>query len=128
MANVRPGCWVVAAVFAAASGVQAQPMALGSRYAIPTDAAARYTNIAIDGAGRYRKITTRREGKSGTLYSRRKYDCERWRVRYLASADTLDGLKHERPDKWADVVDRSIADYVGTQACHGYLEKSQPAR
>lgn len=93
-------------------------------YTIPTDSRARYTNIAIEGQGRYRKITTRRTGPSGVGYSLREYDCERARVRYLATGDTQQELKNPRPDKWASVVDGSIASYIGGQACHTFRAKA----
>lgn len=94
-------------------------------YTIPTDSRAKYNNLAIEGDGRYRKITTRRTGPPGVSYSLREYDCERARVRYLATGDTLDELKKIRPDKWGEIVDESIADYVGGQACHTYKSKSR---
>lgn len=95
-------------------------------YKVPSDAKATYTNLSIEGAGRHRKITTLRNGPSGDGYSLREYDCERGRVRYLATGDTLAELKAIKPGNWADVVDGSIASYVGGQACHGY--RRQPLK
>lgn len=93
-------------------------------YTIVADRRATYTNLAIEGQGRYRKITTERRGPSGVGYSLREYDCEQGRARYLATGDTREELARVKPDKWSPVIDGSIASYIGGQACHDY----KPAR
>lgn len=92
-------------------------------YAVPSDRGATYTNLSIEGQGRYRKIATQRSGKSGVSYSLREYDCDQERVRYLATGDARDVLQQVKPQAWAPIVQGSIASYIGGQACHGYHRK-----
>ena len=85
---------------------------------VPTDAKARYTILEIGGNYPNKTIVTRRVGSSGTTYSRRIYDCSTRMVKYLGSGDTVAEMNSSRPDpRMAPIVERSIADYVGREAC-----------
>lgn len=85
---------------------------------IPTDAKAKYTILAIGGKWPDRTIVTRRIGSSGTSYSKRIYNCSNNTVKYLGSGDTLVEMGRSHPDpKMVPIVQQSIADYVGRQAC-----------
>lgn len=86
--------------------------------AIPTDAKAKYTILEIGGKWPDRTIVTKRVGSSGTSYSERIYNCSNNTVKYLGNGDTLTDMRRSNPDpKMAPIVQRSIADYVGRQAC-----------
>ena len=86
--------------------------------AVPTDAKARYTILEIGGNHPNKTIVTRRVGSSGTTYSKRIYNCLHRTVKYLGSGDTLAEMNASNPDpKMASIVDLSIADYVGREAC-----------
>jgi len=86
--------------------------------AIPTDAKAKYTILEISGKWPHRTIVTKRVGSSGTSYSERIYNCSNSTVKYLGSGDTPVEMRRSNPDpKMAPIVQQSIADYVGRQAC-----------
>jgi len=86
--------------------------------AIPTDARAKYTILEIGGKWPDRSIVTKRVGSSGTSYSKRIYSCSNNTVKYLGSGDSLTEMRRSNPDpKMAPIVQRSIADYVGREAC-----------
>ena len=86
--------------------------------AIPTDARAKYTILEIGGKWPDRTIVTKRVGSSGTSYSKRIYNCSNNTVKYLGSGDTLMEMGRSNPDpKMAPIVQESIADYIGRQAC-----------
>lgn len=85
---------------------------------IPTDAKAKYTILEIGGKWPNRTIVTKRAGSSGTSYSKRIYNCSNNTVKYLGSGATLTEMGRSNPDpKVAPIVQQSIADYVGRQAC-----------
>lgn len=85
---------------------------------IPTDTKAKYTILEIGGKWPGRTIVTKRVGSSGTSYSKRIYNCSNNTVKYLGSGDTLMEMGRSNSDpKMAPIVQQSIADYVGRQAC-----------
>ena len=86
--------------------------------AVPTDAKAKYTILETGGKWPNRTIVTRRIGSSGTSYSKRLYDCSNNSVKYLGTGDTLTEMAQSKADpRMAPIVEQSIADYVGRQAC-----------
>lgn len=85
---------------------------------VPTDAKAKYTILEIGGKWPNRTIVTKRVGSSGTSYSKRLYNCSNNTVKYLGTGDTPAEMAQSKPDPhMAPIVSRSIADYVGREAC-----------
>ncbi|AUX94229.1 hypothetical protein [Mixta gaviniae] len=85
---------------------------------VPSDPNATYTILDIGSKGNLYTIITKREGKSGTTYSQRAYDCHAGKVMYLGSGETLEEMHSSKPDDHlSPIVDGSIADYVGKEAC-----------
>jgi hypothetical protein len=86
--------------------------------AVPTDAKAKYTILAIEGKWPDRTIVTKRDGPSGSGYSKRLYNCSNNTVKYIGSGDSLADMARSKPDpKMGPIVPQSIADYVGRRAC-----------
>ncbi len=97
---------------ALASGQLPRPMV------IPTDANARYTILEIGGTHPNRTIVTRREGSSGVTYSTRLYNCVAQTTKYLGTGSSIEAMRASRPDpRMSEIVPRSIAFYVGKEAC-----------
>lgn len=85
---------------------------------IPSDPKASYTILQRDTQGVERTITTRREGSSGTTYSKRLYNCSNHTVKYLGTGDSIEQMNSSSPDpKMAPVISGSIADFVGEAVC-----------
>ncbi|POG01255.1 hypothetical protein BGP85_22420 [Pseudomonas putida] len=85
---------------------------------IPSDPKASYTILDRDSSGTERTITTKREGASGTSYSRRLYNCAEKTVKYLGSGETIEQMHASKPDpRMGPIIEGSIADYVGAEAC-----------
>lgn len=85
---------------------------------VPSDPKATYTVLDVGKQDGLVTITTKREGSSGTSFSKRAYDCRSGKVMYLGSGETLEQMESSKPDDHlSPVVDGSIADYVGGQAC-----------
>ncbi|MGC0990084.1 hypothetical protein WKH43_13520 [Pantoea agglomerans] len=85
---------------------------------VPSDPNASYTVLEIGSKGNLATIITKREGKSGTTYSQRAYDCSAKKVMYLGSGENLAEMRSSKPDDHlSPIVDGSIADYVGNEAC-----------
>lgn len=85
---------------------------------VPTDSKASYTVINKGQQGDYKTITTKRVGSSGTSYSERAYDCSAWEVKYLGTGDSIAAMKSSGADQnMSPIIDRSIAYYVGREAC-----------
>lgn len=92
-------------------------------YKIPSDPKATYEVLEKTGKGKKRVITTKRTGPSGVSYSKREYDCELAKVRYIGTGDTLQEMQSSKPDgKLTGIVDGSIASYIGGVACEGYKQ------
>lgn len=85
---------------------------------VPTDSRASYVVLDKSRNGDMATVTTKREGPSGTSYSKRLYDCKAWTVKYLGDGDTLEQMNSSAPDpNMAPIVDKSIAYYIGQNAC-----------
>lgn len=85
---------------------------------VPSDPKATYTILDVGKQGGLVTITTKREGASGTTYSKRAYDCKSGKVMYLGSGETIVQMESSKPDDHlSPVFDGSIADYVGGEAC-----------
>lgn len=86
---------------------------------VPSDPNATFTVLEIGNKGNLATIITKRDGKSGTTYSQRAYDCSARKVMYLGSGETLGEMRSSKPDDHlSPIVDGSIADYVGNEACN----------
>jgi len=89
-----------------------------TQFRIPTDAKAIYTVIERSGTGRIRTIVTKREGPSGTSYSKRQYDCDQNTWKYLGTGDTMEAMGASKPEKsMTPALAGSIASFVGGVAC-----------
>ncbi|HDI5943942.1 TPA: hypothetical protein POA93_002292 [Escherichia coli] len=85
---------------------------------IPSDTKATYTILDKDINGSMATIVTKRVGPSGTTFTKRLYDCSSWTVKYLGDGETFEQMKSSKFDsKMANIVEGSIADYVGRKAC-----------
>lgn len=92
-------------------------------YRIPSDPKATYEVLEKTGKGKKRIITTKRTGPSGASYSKREYDCELAKVRYIETGETLQEMQSSKLDsKLTGIVDGSIASYIGGVACEGYKQ------
>lgn len=108
---------LILAALAASFGASAQ-VAIGQPYKISSDPTGTYFNLEIDGSGSMRTIVTRREGKSGTSFSKREVDCASRRFRYLGTGDTLAEMKTRKPDpNMGPLTHESISSFVADQAC-----------
>ncbi|MGC0858433.1 hypothetical protein WKG86_05425 [Pantoea agglomerans] len=102
------------AVVAVTAGASKPPYKLH----VPSDPNATYTILDVGSKGNLATIVTKREGKSGTTYSQRAYDCSAQKVMYLGSGETLEQMKASKPDDHiSDIFEGSIADYIGKEAC-----------
>lgn len=85
---------------------------------IPSDAKSQYFILEIGGKWPGRTVITKRTGADGTNYSKRFYDCLNGSMKYLGNGATLDDMARSKPDQdMAPVAPRSVADYVGREAC-----------
>lgn len=85
---------------------------------IPSDSGANYTVLQKEAVGNFMTIVTKRDGKSGTSYSKRMYSCENNTVKYLGTGDTLEQMDNSAPDEnLSPIVPGSIAEYIGREAC-----------
>ena len=85
---------------------------------VPSDPKASYMILQRDTQGVERTITTKREGSSGTTYSKRLYNCAEHTVKYLGSGESIEQMNASSPDpKMAPVISGSIADFVGEAVC-----------
>lgn len=85
---------------------------------VPTDPKASYVVLDKSRSGDMATITTKREGPSGSSYSKRLYDCKAGTVKYLGDGDTLEQMNSSAPDpNMAPIVEKSIAYYIGQRAC-----------
>lgn len=90
----------------------------GTPLTVPSDAQAQYFILKKGGTAILPTITTKRIGSSGTSYSKRIYNCKDNTVKYLGTGDTLAEMNASAPEaKMYEIVDKSIAYYVGLQAC-----------
>lgn len=85
---------------------------------VPSDAKAQFFVLEKGGNGVERTIVTKRVGSSGTTYSKRLYNCRDATVKYLGTGDSIAAMNVSQPDpKMAEIVNGSIAFYVGKEAC-----------
>ncbi|KRA17524.1 hypothetical protein [Lysobacter sp. Root604] len=85
---------------------------------IPSDAKSQYFILEIGGKWPGRTVITKRTGADGTNYSKRFYDCLNGSMKYLGNGATLYDMARSKPDQdMAPVAPRSVADYVGREAC-----------
>jgi hypothetical protein len=85
---------------------------------VPSDSKAQYSVLEKDGVGDDRTIITKRTGSSGTSYSKRLYNCANSSVMYLGTGDSMAEMESSKPDPgMSPIVERSIAYYVGIEAC-----------
>ncbi|WP_445774245.1 hypothetical protein [Shewanella sp.] len=85
---------------------------------IPTDPKASYTILEKSRSGDEATIVTKRVGSSGTSFSKRLYNCSNETVKYIGTGDTIESMNASKPDpKMAPIFDKSIAYYVGKEAC-----------
>lgn len=108
---------LILAALVASLGASAQ-VSVGQPYKIPSDPSGTYFNLEIDGSGSMRTIVTRREGKSGTSFSKREVNCANRTFRYLGTGDTLAEMKASKVDPdMGPLTPGSISSYVSDQAC-----------
>ena len=92
----------------------------GTAFDVPSDPRARYflLNVA-PGEGGNIVATTRREGPSGTSFSRREINCDAQTFRYIGEGDTLEQAKQPAPNPgdMGPLVDGSISDVSVKFAC-----------
>ena len=92
--------------------------AAGQSISVPSDSKARYTVVDKTSKGFTRIITVRRDGPSGTSFTKREVDCSRGRSRYLAEGDTMQELRANKQNNTMSYpVEGSISDYVTQAAC-----------
>jgi hypothetical protein len=85
---------------------------------IQSDIDARYFLVEKAGSPEVPILVIRREGPSGTRYSRRELDCAARTVKSLGSAESLEALAGAEPDASAFPVEEgSIADQLWKHAC-----------
>jgi hypothetical protein len=92
----------------------------GTPFDVPSDSRAKYylLNVAPGESGNI-VATTRREGPSGTTYSRREINCDAQTFRYIGEGDTLEQAKQPAPNpgEMSPLVDGSISDVAVKFSC-----------
>jgi hypothetical protein len=87
-------------------------------FTVPSDARANFYILEKSGQDNVRVIVTKREGPSGTSYSKRLYNCAEHTAKYLGTGDSLEAMALSAADSaMAPIVEGSIAYYVSLQAC-----------
>jgi len=85
---------------------------------IPTDPTATYAVLARGGSSTLPTLTTRRDGSSGTSYSKRLFDCSSRTFAYLGEGDTLQEAERSgSADEVSALVEGSISDFWWHYAC-----------
>lgn len=87
--------------------------------AVPSDPKAKYTLLETKkrGDGMVESLT-KRDGPSGTSYSKRLIDCDNATFKYTAEGETLEGMKtktHFNP--MGPLTVGSISTYISAYAC-----------
>lgn len=109
---------ILVAASMAVSFVAVAQVDIGKPYKIESDLSATYYNLEIGGSGNLRTIVTKREGKSGTSFSKREVNCSNRTFRYLGDGDSLAAMKASKPSpNMGPLTARSISSYVADQAC-----------
>jgi hypothetical protein len=91
----------------------------GERIVVRSDPGVAYHLIRMTAdEGGLLTIVTRRDGPSGTSFSRRELDCIAAQFRYLGEGDLLEDAERDGPaTKLAPLVDGSISDAIARHAC-----------
>ena len=92
----------------------------GQRFNVPSDPRATYTMLSVTrGKGGRVLALSRRDGPSGTRYSRREIDCRAMMFRYTGEGDTETQALRPDPsaDKMGPLVSGSISDVASRLAC-----------
>lgn len=88
---------------------------------VPSDPGVTYTLIRLEGKKPNPIITTRRDGPSGTSFSKRLYDCDKNTFKYLSTGDTTEEMDasaiRRKNDKMTPLTPQSISTYIGEFAC-----------
>jgi len=87
-------------------------------FTIPSDPKGVYVVLEKGGNGNERTILTKREGPSGTTYSKRLYNCAENTVKYLGTGSSVAAMNASPADpRMAPITEFSIAHYLGLKAC-----------
>lgn len=90
----------------------------GKQLDVPSDPGAQFYVLDKAKKNGQSVIITKRVGTSGVSYSSRLYDCSNYTVKYLGTGETRQEMEQSSPDpNMAPIVNGSIADYVGREAC-----------
>lgn len=105
--------------FFAAISVVCLPAQAQENVAVPSDPKARYTLLeAKEKDDGLVESLTRRDGPSGTSYSKRLIDCDNATFRYIADGDTLEEMKPKTYfDPMGPLTFGSISMYVSAYVC-----------
>ena len=96
---------------------------------VPTDPSAEYEAISSSLlADSTVVIVTKRVGRSGTSYSKRKVDCVAGTAMYLGDGSSMEEMNSSTPDKrMSKPIPESITFYISSYACaHGDMGASVP--
>jgi hypothetical protein len=87
--------------------------------AVPSDPKAKYFVLDLQWLNQsVFEITTRREGVSGTSYSKREIDCSKMQFRYTGDAGSLIELSRQNLDSaFGSLVEGSISQVVSSYVC-----------
>lgn len=90
----------------------------GKQLDVPSDPNAQFYVLDKAKKNGQSVIITKRVGTSGVSYSSRLYDCSNYMVKYLGTGETRQAMEQSPPDpNMAPIVNDSIADYIGREAC-----------
>jgi hypothetical protein len=94
------------------------PGASMQTFTIPSDPKGEYVVLEKGGEGNERTIVTKREGPSGTTFSKRLYNCADNTVKYLGTGDSMAAMAASPADpNMTPIYEGSIAYHVGLKAC-----------
>ena len=102
------------------AAVAAKDSTKGIPFKVASDSRARYFLLdVVPGKNGNIIATTRREGFSGTRFSRREINCLAWTFRYVGEGDTLKQASRTNYNvgKMSELVDGSISDVAVKFAC-----------
>jgi hypothetical protein len=116
LTGARAGLLALAAV-GGAGIASATP---GTRFDVPSDSRASYTMLSVTRGGNGHVFAiSRRDGPSGTSYSRREIDCAKMLFRYTGEGDSMAQAQrpYPRSDPMRPLVHGSISDVASRFAC-----------
>ena len=108
---------MLVAVMASADMANAEA---GTGFNVPSDPRASYTILSVTrGKDGHVFAISRRDGPSGTRYSRREIDCRSMMFRYTGEGDTMAQAKrpYPRAGTMGPLVSGSISDVASRFAC-----------